>query len=223
MLEDDAVGEAQVAHAVGRDPALDLVGHRPAGEQRGEREVGARELVTDRRSRTAIQPWLCICYRSTTMVVEEEFITIAHRIVWCGVATVDRRGRPRTRILHPILGARRRRRCAAGSSTRKSPLKAAHLAHAPYVSCTYWDADARRRDRRLPRRLGGGPRRARAGLGALRRARPSRSATTSTRSGPTAPGADGAALLRLDPWRLHVADAMTVTTPRVRRAGTEYR
>ena len=35
------------------------------------------------------------------MVVEEEFIAVAHRIVWCGVATVDRRGRPRTRILHP--------------------------------------------------------------------------------------------------------------------------
>ena len=38
---------------------------------------------------------------STTMVVDEAFVTIAHRIVWCTVATVDRRGRPRSRILHP--------------------------------------------------------------------------------------------------------------------------
>ena len=40
--------------------------------------------------------------QSTTMVVQDEFIATAHRIVWCGVATVDRRGRPRSRILHPI-------------------------------------------------------------------------------------------------------------------------
>jgi hypothetical protein len=35
------------------------------------------------------------------MVVDDAFATIAHRIVWCTVATVDRRGRPRSRILHP--------------------------------------------------------------------------------------------------------------------------
>jgi hypothetical protein len=35
--------------------------------------------------------------------------------------------------------------------------------------------------------------------------------------------APGAALLRLDPWRLHVADAMTVATPRVWKADTAYR
>ena len=35
------------------------------------------------------------------MVVDDAFVAIAHRIVWCTVATVDRRGRPRSRILHP--------------------------------------------------------------------------------------------------------------------------
>jgi hypothetical protein len=30
-------------------------------------------------------------------------------------------------------------------------------------------------------------------------------------------------MLRLDPWRLHVADAMTVASPRVWKPGTEYR
>ena len=30
-------------------------------------------------------------------------------------------------------------------------------------------------------------------------------------------------MLRLDPWRLHVADATTVATPRVWRADTAYR
>src|SRR5688572_4242363 len=63
----------------------------------------------------------------------------AHRIVWCGVATVDRRGRPRTRILHPIW-----ERAGDGVRgwvvTRKSPLKTAHLERTPYLSCTYWNA-----------------------------------------------------------------------------------
>jgi len=37
------------------------------------------------------------------------------------------------------------------------------------------------------------------------------------------PAADGAALLRLEPWRVHVADAMTVASPQVWRADTAYR
>ena len=73
------------------------------------------------------------------MVVEDEFIGIAHRIVWCGVATVDRRGRPRSRILHPYW-----ERTADGLRgwvvTRRSPLKVAHLERTPYLTCTYWDA-----------------------------------------------------------------------------------
>jgi hypothetical protein len=37
------------------------------------------------------------------MVVDiEAFITVAHRIVWCTLATVDRRNRPRSRVVHPI-------------------------------------------------------------------------------------------------------------------------
>lgn len=30
------------------------------------------------------------------------FVEMAHRIVWGSVATVDRHGRPRSRVLHPI-------------------------------------------------------------------------------------------------------------------------
>ena len=73
------------------------------------------------------------------MVVQETFIAIAHRIVWCTVATVDRRGRPRSRVLHPYWeltddGVR------GWITTRPTPLKRAHLDHSPFVSCTYWDA-----------------------------------------------------------------------------------
>ena len=34
--------------------------------------------------------------------LEPEFIRRVARIVWCTVATIDRKGNPRTRILHPI-------------------------------------------------------------------------------------------------------------------------
>jgi hypothetical protein len=30
-----------------------------------------------------------------------DFIAIAHRIIWCTLATVDARGRPRSRVVHP--------------------------------------------------------------------------------------------------------------------------
>ncbi|SFW76834.1 pyridoxamine 5'-phosphate oxidase family protein [Amycolatopsis australiensis] len=66
------------------------------------------------------------------------FVRVAHRIVWCTLATVDRRGRPRSRVVHPIW-----EHGTAGLTgrlfTRPTPLKRAHLARSPYVSCSYWD------------------------------------------------------------------------------------
>jgi hypothetical protein len=72
------------------------------------------------------------------MNLNEEFVAVAHRIVWCTVATVDRRNRPRSRVMHPVwfldeVGLH------ALASARPTPLKLAHLAHSPYVSCSYWD------------------------------------------------------------------------------------
>ncbi len=58
----------------------------------------------------------------------------ARRIVWCSVATVDRAGRPRTRILHPIW-----ERSTGWIATGRETLKTKHLALNPYVSCSYWD------------------------------------------------------------------------------------
>ncbi|MEC3976477.1 pyridoxamine 5'-phosphate oxidase family protein [Amycolatopsis sp. H20-H5] len=67
------------------------------------------------------------------------FVRVAHRIVWCSLATVDRRGRPRSRVVHPYW-----EREGAGLTgwvfTRPTPLKQAHLARTPYVSCSYWDS-----------------------------------------------------------------------------------
>src|SRR5690349_10520278 len=65
------------------------------------------------------------------------FVEMAHSIAWCSVSTVDRSGRPRSRILHPywtwdgqqLLGW-------VGTTT--TPLKVAHLRGSPFVSCQYW-------------------------------------------------------------------------------------
>ena len=65
------------------------------------------------------------------------FVQMAHRIVWCTVATVDARGRPRSRILHPIWqwdGAM----LTGWVGTSPTPTKRAHLGANPYASVSYW-------------------------------------------------------------------------------------
>src|SRR5687768_254069 len=69
-----------------------------------------------------------------------EFLAIAHRIVWCTLATVDAAGRPRSRVVHPVweltpdglLGR---------VSTRATPTKRAHVAANAFASCSYWDPE----------------------------------------------------------------------------------
>jgi hypothetical protein len=73
------------------------------------------------------------------MVVQKAFIETAHRIVWCTVATVDRLGRPRSRILHPYWEYDGEH-LVGWIVTRPTPVKVAHLAKSPYLSCCYWDA-----------------------------------------------------------------------------------
>lgn len=66
-----------------------------------------------------------------------EFVDMAHRIVWCTVATTDAGGRPRTRILHPIWlwdGAD----LVGWIATGPTPVKQANLDASPYISCGYW-------------------------------------------------------------------------------------
>jgi hypothetical protein len=70
-------------------------------------------------------------------IVAPAFVEMAHRIVWCTVATVDHKGRPRSRILHPIWewdGAT----LVGWIGTGPTPTKRAHLAANEYVSANYW-------------------------------------------------------------------------------------
>ena len=65
--------------------------------------------------------------------IEEEFMKRVNRIVWCTVATVDRQGRPRSRILHPIWEGTN-----GWIATGRHSLKEKHLAAKPHISLTYW-------------------------------------------------------------------------------------
>ncbi len=74
---------------------------------------------------------------SELTAVAPAFVELAHRIVWATVATVDRQGRPRSRILHPYW-------TWDGSSlagwvlTSPTALKRAHLERTPFASVNYW-------------------------------------------------------------------------------------
>ena len=74
----------------------------------------------------------------TTLVeIAPPFVKMAHEIVWCTAATVDRKGRPRSRVLHPIWdwdGTE----LTGWIATGPTPIKRAHLDASPYISCNYW-------------------------------------------------------------------------------------
>jgi hypothetical protein len=64
--------------------------------------------------------------------LEEEFIKRVHTMVWCSAATVDSRGRPRSRILHPIWEG-----ATGWIGTHRNSYKHKHLARNPYMSLAY--------------------------------------------------------------------------------------
>ena len=56
------------------------------------------------------------------------------RIVWCTVTTVDTKGRPFSRILHPFWEG-----AVGWIATGRETLKTKHLAKNPMVAASYWD------------------------------------------------------------------------------------
>lgn len=70
----------------------------------------------------------------------DEFLQRTGEIIWCTATTVDAKGRPRSRILHPIWEV------IDGLPvgwvvTSQTPVKTAHLAHNPHLACMYWNPD----------------------------------------------------------------------------------
>ncbi len=135
--------------------------------------------------------------------VAPAFVEMAHRIVWCSVASVDRKGRPRSRVLHPFWEWQDGE-LVGWVGTAATPLKRAHIEASPYLSLNYWEAsqdtcvaeckaswhfDEETRTRvwerykALPPPLGYDP---------------------AIIPGWNAPSDDAFSVLRLDPWRLRV-------------------
>jgi general stress protein 26 len=56
------------------------------------------------------------------------------RIVWCTVTTVDTKGRPFSRILHPLWEG-----AVGWIATGRQTLKTKHLAKNPMIAVSYWD------------------------------------------------------------------------------------
>jgi Pyridoxamine 5'-phosphate oxidase len=63
---------------------------------------------------------------------EADFLERVNRMVWCNVATVDRQGRPRSRVLHPIWNG-----STGWVGTFPDSFKVTHLEKNPYVSLAY--------------------------------------------------------------------------------------
>ena len=69
--------------------------------------------------------------------VAPAFVEMAHRIVWCSAATIDRAGRPRSRVLHPVWewdGSELRGWIATSPLSPKRGDLDAH----PFISLNYW-------------------------------------------------------------------------------------
>ena len=64
--------------------------------------------------------------------MEAEFLQRVQTMLWCNVATIDSKLRPRSRILHPICEG-----ATGWITTHRHSHKARHLAHNPYVSLAY--------------------------------------------------------------------------------------
>ena len=67
-------------------------------------------------------------------------MAVAHQVVWCALTTVDRDGRPRSRVVHPVWELAPDGPCG-WVTTRRSPVKTAHLAANPNVACAYVGVD----------------------------------------------------------------------------------
>lgn len=138
------------------------------------------------------------------------FVETAHRVVWASVATVDRRGRPRSRVMHPVW-ERTPHGLVGWVTTRRTPLKVAHLAATPFVSVSYWDP---RHDTAVAecRAAWVEDLSEREHAWTVSRALPEPAGHDPAAIWPDGPGSPDAGVWRLEPWRLRVADAVTLAT-----------
>ncbi|MCG8588238.1 MAG: pyridoxamine 5'-phosphate oxidase family protein [Proteobacteria bacterium] len=131
------------------------------------------------------------------------FVAMAHRIVWGSIATVDAKGRPRSRVLHPIWEWDGNE-LVGWVGTGPTPTKRAHLDASPFASINYWEpgqdtcvAECRATwcfDVETRKRI----------WEAYKSAPPPLGYDPAIIPVWTAPEADTFAVLRFDPWRVRV-------------------
>jgi general stress protein 26 len=63
-----------------------------------------------------------------------EFRRRIEQTIWCTMTTVDRQGRPRNRLVHPVW-----EEPTGWLATGRHTFKAKHLAENPWVSLAFWD------------------------------------------------------------------------------------
>jgi general stress protein 26 len=68
--------------------------------------------------------------------IATEFRRRIERTVWCTMTTVDTRGRPRGRLVHPIW-----EEPTGWLATARHSFKERHLAGNPWVSLAFWDQE----------------------------------------------------------------------------------
>jgi len=151
--------------------------------------------------------------------VLDDALTVSRNVVWCVLTTVDPRGRPRNRVVHPVwerVDGPDGRRLRGWVTTRRSPVKTAHLARNPHVGCAYsgpahdvayfdctaaWaDGDERRHAWEVCRAV------------------PAPAGFDPAAIWPDGPDSPGAEVLRLDPYRVQVglsAELAAGGTPRL--------
>jgi hypothetical protein len=137
----------------------------------------------------------------------DSFLAMAQRIVYATLATVDPRGRARSRIVHPVWELEAGR-LVGWVGTRPSRLKRQSLEFSAFASCLYWDPAhdvavaecaaawvpaARRRE--AWERLAAAP----APMG-----------YDPASIWPGGPDADGFEAIRLDPWRVQTRSAAAI-------------
>lgn len=69
---------------------------------------------------------------ATFAEIADEFLERVNKAVWCNVATIDGKRRPRSRILHPFWQGE-----VGWITTRRGTPKEQHLAQCPFVSLAY--------------------------------------------------------------------------------------
>lgn len=147
--------------------------------------------------------------------IEADFAERVARIVWCTVATTDRQGRLRSRLLHPIWEGSK-----GWIMTGRQSHKAKHIESSPFVSLCYWDpqheqvyADCRATwndDVAEKERIW-----------ALFKSTPEPYGYDPVHFWPEGPTSPACGLLELDPWRIEVSslgDMMAGKPARVWRA-----